>query len=180
MKPRDIPNLICVMRIILVLPIVWLLLKENYSAAVILFAVAGVSDAIDGYLARHFSWQSWLGSVLDPLADKVLLVACYLTLGWMTLLPLWLVIIVVLRDLVIVTGAWVYHVRISGYIAEPSLISKANTLVQILLVLAIISDAGFWSVPSVLISLLIGLVLLTTVLSGVDYVWRWSKRAIGS
>jgi len=175
---RDIPNLICVARIILVLPIVMLLVAENYLMAVVLFAVAGISDGIDGYLARRYSWQSWWGSVLDPLADKILLVACCVTLGFMSLLPLWLVLIIVLRDVVIITGAYVYHLRISGYVAEPSMLSKANTFVQIVLVLAVIANAGFWSIPSLLISILIGLVLLTTVLSGIDYVWRWSHRAI--
>ena len=90
MKWRDLPNLISVFRIVLVVPIEYLLLQQHYVSAMILFFLAGISDGLDGFLAKRFNWTSRLGSVLDPLADKLLLVCTYLVLGWLGHLPWWL------------------------------------------------------------------------------------------
>lgn len=90
MNRRDIPNIISVFRILLVLPVVWLLLQQQYTMALVLFAIAGVSDALDGFLAKHNGWESRLGTILDPLADKLLLVCSFLTLAWLGLIPFWL------------------------------------------------------------------------------------------
>jgi len=173
-----LPNIITVMRIILIAPIVWLLLEDDFTTALILFAVAGVSDAIDGFLARHFHWQSWWGSVLDPLADKLLQVSCYITLAWMGHIPVWLVVVIVSRDVIIVAGALVYHHSVNMFEAEPSLASKFNTLVQIVLVLLVVMHVGVYAVPEMVIDVMIGVVLVTTVYSGVDYVIRWGGRAM--
>ena len=139
MKRSDIPNLITFARILLVVPVVWLLHTHNYIGALAIFALAGFSDALDGFLAKRYGWESRLGSLLDPIADKLLLVCSFLVLGAHGLLPLWLVGLVILRDAVIVTGATVYHFRIQHLVAgEPTLSSKLNTLMQILLVLAVV------------------------------------------
>ncbi|MCW8839927.1 MAG: CDP-alcohol phosphatidyltransferase family protein, partial [Gammaproteobacteria bacterium] len=133
MKPRHIPNLISVLRIMLVVPIMVLLARGEYLLVLMLFVVAGLSDSLDGYLARRFDWRSQLGALLDPLGDKFLLVGVYLVLGWNGLLPGWLVGLVILRDVVIVSGALAYR-RLCGELTmEPTLISKANTLLQIVL-----------------------------------------------
>jgi cardiolipin synthase (CMP-forming) len=176
-RARDIPNLISVIRIFLTLPIVWLMLEHRFGWVLFLFAVAGISDALDGYLAKHYGWRSRLGGLLDPLADKVLLVSCFLSLGWLGFLPVWLVLLVLLRDLVIVTGALVYNFTIAELEAEPSLISKFNTLIQILLVLTVVLNHGLLPLPALLLETLVWLTLLTTLLSGGDYVWEWSRKA---
>ena len=177
MQARDIPNALSVMRIFLSIPIVWMLLQRNFDIALILFAIAGVSDGLDGYLAKHYGWQSRLGGLLDPLADKILLVFSVLSLGWLGLLPIWLVFIIILRDLIIVTGAFVYNFQVAELDAAPTMISKFNTVVQIVLVLAVVLDQGFLSMPSMLLQALIWLTLITTIWSGLNYVVVWSKRA---
>ena len=173
---RQIPNIISVFRILLVFPILLLLLQEQFANALVLFAVAGVSDGVDGFLAKRFNWQTWIGGLLDPLADKLLLVSSFVALGWLGLLPLWLVALVFLRDLVIVAGAFYYHYHVGKVGGEPTLISKVNTFVQILLVLLVVF-AQIFAVPGWLVLLLIGIVTLTTISSGVDYVIKWSRRA---
>jgi cardiolipin synthase len=174
---RDIPNLITFLRFLLTVPVVYLLLTREFSGALLLFGVAGVSDGLDGYLAKRYHWQSRLGSILDPLADKGLLVSSFLCLGWLGLLPYWLVAAVILRDLVIVGGALYYHFRVEPLRAEPRLISKLNTLLQILLVLLVVCDAGPLPLPDLLIEGLVWATLGTTLLSGLDYVKVWYGRA---
>lgn len=177
MKARDIPNLISILRILLTIPVVWALMVESFDVALMLFAVAGFSDGLDGYLAKRFKWQSRLGGLLDPLADKALLVTSFLVLGVLGLLPIWLVLLVVLRDLVIVGGAISYNFSVEELDARPSLISKLNTLLQILLVLLVITNAGPWPLPQTLILTLIWGAAATTLASGADYVWTWSRKA---
>ncbi len=119
MRARDIPNLISFLRILLTIPVVWLLIEQQFSAALILFGVAGFSDALDGYLAKRFAWRSRLGGLLDPLADKALLMSSFLVLGVLGLIPVWLVMLVIFRDLVIVGGALYYHFSIEDLQARP-------------------------------------------------------------
>jgi len=178
MNLRLLPNIITILRIVLVAPIVWLLIEQHYTWALILFAVAGVSDALDGFLARHFHWQSWWGSVLDPLADKLLQVSCYITLAWTGHIPVWLVTAIVLRDLVIVSGALIYHRKVTAFEAEPSIISKFNTFVQIIVILMVVMHIGLYALPENVLTAMFWLVLFTTVYSGVDYVYRWTHRAV--
>ena len=177
MKARDIPNLITGFRFLLVPPVVMLLVNERFDMALILFGVAGLSDGLDGYLAKRNNWTSRLGELMDPLADKLLLVSCFVTLGWMGWIPLWLVALVVLRDLVIVGGAIVFHMRVERLEAAPSIISKLNTFAQILLVLAVIFSQGMHVLPVLWLDILIYSVLATTLWSGFDYVWTWGRRA---
>jgi cardiolipin synthase len=176
-KPRDIPNLITGFRFLLVPPVVILLLNERFAAALILFGIAGFSDGLDGYLAKRNNWTSRLGEIMDPLADKLLLVSSFVTLGWLGWIPLWLVVLVVLRDLVIVVGAIVFHMRVEHLVALPSMVSKLNTFAQILLVLAVIFSQGILLLPAIWMELLMYSVLATTFWSGFDYVWTWGRRA---
>jgi cardiolipin synthase len=176
-KRSDIPNIITVLRIVLVLPIAWALLQDRYGWALLLFVVAGVSDGLDGFLAKHYGWTSRLGALLDPLADKALLVTCYAALTWNALLPLWLLVLVVVRDIVIVAGAVVYNFRVQRLDAAPTLISKLNTLLQILLVLLVIVQQVRPLLPPGWITALIYAVTASVVWSGIDYVVTWSGRA---
>lgn len=177
MTRADIPNVISIMRILLVLPTVAALANEKFALALLLFAVAGVSDALDGYIAKRFHYESRLGSILDPLADKLLLVATYLVLAWLGLLPWWLTGAVVARDLLILVGAASFHVLIGEYEMEPTVISKFNTVAQIVLGLAVVLSAGILALPEAALDWLVLLVLVTTVVSGIDYVWTWGVRA---
>ncbi|MFZ0788231.1 MAG: CDP-alcohol phosphatidyltransferase family protein [Chromatiaceae bacterium] len=177
MQLRDLPNIISALRLIAVIPVVWLLLEHRFGWALLLFAVAGVSDGVDGYLAKHYGWQSRLGGILDPLADKTLLVSCFLVLGSMEKLPIWLVLAVIFRDLVIVSGALLYHYRVADVDAAPTLASKLNTVLQLVLVILVIMDAGPIPLPRTLIDALIWACLATVVVSGVQYVWVWGRRA---
>lgn len=166
------------LRILLVIPVVMLLLDHQFGVALLLFATAGISDGVDGFLAKHFGWQSRLGSILDPLADKLLLVCSFLTLAWLGFIPLALVIAVMARDLVIVLGAVIYHYRVGKFDMQPSRISKANTFFQIVLVLAVVFYHGeFVDMPWV-VEALVYIVWATTLVSGADYVWTWGRRAI--
>lgn len=177
LQPKDIPNLISIARVILVFPVIWLLLNHYYQSAMLLFFVAGISDALDGFLARQFKWQSRLGGILDPLADKFLLVSAYLCLGWLQALPWWLIGLIVLRDVVIVVGAVAYNFRIQQLEAQPSLISKLNTGLQIFLVLLVVYGLGFSSEFSWIVPWMTWFVALTTILSGLDYVVNWGGKA---
>ena len=177
LKPRDIPNLITSLRILLVAPFLWLLLEERYGAALALFVIAGVSDALDGFLAKYYGWTSELGGLLDPIADKLLLVGAILTLGWLNELPVWLVALAIARDLVIVGGAVVYHLRVARFQAAPLMISKLNTLTQLTLVGAVIVHYGLAPLPAWLLTSGIYLTALTTIWSGAAYVWRWGRLA---
>lgn len=177
MNFSSIPNLITVVRILLVVPIAGALLQQQYGVALVLFFVAGVSDGLDGFLAKQFGWTSRLGAILDPLADKALLLTCYAVLTWVALLPVWLLVMIVARDLIIVMGAVIYNAYVERFEAFPTLISKLNTLLQILLVLLVIvrqiNDwfGPFWE------ALLVYAVSVSVVWSGLDYVITWSRRA---
>lgn len=178
MKARDIPNIITIFRFLLVTPVVWAMLNDRFGLALLLFGVAGFSDAVDGYLAKRNNWSSRLGAIMDPLADKLLLVCSFVTLGWLGWIPLWLVVLVILRDLVIISGALVYHYMIEQVTMEPSMVSKLNTFTQILLVLAVMFSRGIQELPYLWIDVLLYSVLVTTLWSGLGYVWTWGRRAL--
>jgi cardiolipin synthase len=177
MNPSNIPNLLTIARILLVAPIVWLLLDEQFGMALTLFFIAGVSDGLDGFLAKKMHWESWLGTLLDPIADKLLLISSYVTLAWLGFLPTWLVVLVLLRDLIIVTGATAYYFRIEKIEAAPTIVSKLNTLLQILLVLLVIAGQIISTPVGGLIQAMVYIVAVTTAWSGVEYVYTWGRRA---
>ena len=177
MQARQIPNLISILRILLVPPVVALLWQGRYDWALALFLIAGVSDGIDGYLARHYRWTSRLGAILDPLADKLLMVSTYLVLGWLDDLAGWLVGLVIWRDVVIVAGTLLYRWRVGPVAFEPLMISKINTVCQIaLVVVTLLRLSGLESMVW-LQGLLIAVVTVTTLASGLAYVFIWSHRA---
>ncbi len=176
-QPRDIPNIISLVRIALIVPILVLLLNRSFGPALLLFLIAAISDGIDGWLARHYHWRSRLGSLLDPLADKLLQVSIFPVCGWLELIPWWLVAIVIARDLIIVSGALLYHYRFGPFHGEPMLISKLNTVMQMTLIGVIMLDQWLTRSLSVLIVLLTIMVTITTLSSGLLYVVQWWNRA---
>lgn len=177
MNRRDIPNLITWLRILMVPPFVWLLLEERHFDALVLFFIAGFSDGLDGFLAKRYGWTSRLGGLLDPLADKLLLVSAFVTLGYLGLLPVYLVGLVLLRDLVIVSGAIAYHFRVAPLDADPSWVSKVNTVLQIALVLLVVFNQVHALLGPFWMLMLEAMVVFATIWSGLDYVWTWSQRA---
>lgn len=178
MKPQNIPNLISALRILLIVPVVVLLTQREFAAALLLFTVAGASDAIDGQLARRYGWITPLGGILDPLADKAMMVSSFFVLTALGLVPVWLLIAVVARDVIIVFGGLAYNHWVEKVKAHPSWISKLNTLLQIVLVMALMFDQGVMALPDFGLRLLMAAVATTVVLSGADYIWTWGTRAM--
>jgi cardiolipin synthase len=164
-------------RILLIAPFARALLVQEYRLALLIFAVASVTDGLDGFLARHFNWRSRFGAVVDPLADKALLITAYLVLTYTSVLPLWLFALIVGRDLLIVGGALVYHYSIGRFEMEPSIPGKLNTLVQIVVILGIIVILAGLPVQPIWLDIGIWLVAVSTVFSGGHYIVVWGKRA---
>ena len=175
-----LPNAISLLRIALIPPILMLVVNEEFGWALALFFFAGFSDGVDGYLAVRFDWQSRLGGLLDPTADKLLMTGMFVTLAWMGHIPVWLAAAVILRDVVIVAGALTYNYFFEPVKGEPTRISKINTALQILFVLFVLSRAGFDWPEEITITLLGAAVLVTVVISGTDYVLSWTQRARAS
>lgn len=172
----QIPNALTLLRIALVPALAWALWERAYLEALALAAFMGFTDALDGYLAKHHGWQSRLGAVLDPLADKLMLVVTYVVLGLTGLVSVPLVVLVVLRDVVILGGAVAYRLLIGPVEMQPTLISKLNTGMQITLVLLVVLDQ-LRPLPPVTVDSALWLTVLTTTWSGMDYVLRWSAKA---
>jgi cardiolipin synthase len=175
---HHLPNLITVGRFLLVPPTLLALVQGRYALALVLMAVAGASDGVDGYLARRFGWGSRIGAVLDPLADKTLLVSAFVTLGVLGYIPLWAVALVVARDLIIVAGAGAFRLLFGRLDLMPSLISKANTLVQVVLVVEVMARLAGVGFPAWLAPALLAVMAVTTIASGAHYVWTWSRIAL--
>ena len=179
MNWRHLPNIISAARMALVLPLVWLVEAAEFRAAFWVALAAGVSDALDGALAKGFGWQSRLGGLLDPIADKLLIAGCYVGLWGVGILPGWLLALVAGRDVVIVVGAFAYHGLVAPLEAQPTPASKATTAAQIALALGLLTALAwpalrpapaFWDVALLFVAAL-------TVASGLEYVWRWGGRA---
>lgn len=178
MSLKWIPNAISCMRIALIAPILMLLIGGDYVWALGLFVLAGFSDGIDGYLATRFNWQTPLGALLDPIADKLLVAGLFVTLAYLGLLPVWLTAVVILRDIVIIGGAVMYHYLIQPVEGDPTRISKLNTALQLLFLLVVLSRAAFGWPDEITLTVIGAATLVTVVISGVDYVLRWSDRAL--
>jgi cardiolipin synthase len=158
-------------------PILTLILEGSFVWALALFWLAGFSDGLDGYLAKRFNWHTRLGALLDPVADKLLVAGLFITLAYTGDIPVWLAATVILRDFVIVAGATAYNFLVRPVQGEPTRISKLNTALQLLFLLFVISRAGFGWPEEITITILGASVLVTVIISGVDYVWSWSRRA---
>ncbi|WP_417446169.1 CDP-alcohol phosphatidyltransferase family protein [Kangiella sp.] len=167
-----LPNIITIMRIILIIPFAYYVMIEQYALALVIFLIAGLSDGLDGLLAKRFRWQSRFGSITDPLADKLLLLVALLLLvvkGHISWTLFW---VSTARDVIIVGGATSYHYFVGPYEMRPSLISKWNTALLILLVLLVLLTVADWySAPDMLLQGLEITVILTCIISGLHYIW---------
>jgi cardiolipin synthase len=172
----SIPNLITLGRILLVPVVVWAIAQGFMWLAFVLFLAAGVSDAVDGFLAKRFGMTTVLGAYLDPLADKALIVSIYVTLGINALIPRWLVILVVSRDIMIIGGIMLSWVMGSPLKIKPLLVSKLNTVAQIVFACAVLGSLGFGIEVPLVTLVLTGLVAALTLLSVAAYVAEWARH----
>jgi cardiolipin synthase len=170
-----LPNVITFARLCMVPMAVWFVLEHGLIEAFFVFVAAGLSDALDGWLARRSGGGNSVGALLDPVADKALLVSMYVTLAAVNELPDWLAILVVFRDLVIVGGVIVLSVLGMPVIIRPLYISKLNTALQIVLVAVTLLLAGYGLHGLMAKELLIWAVGVTTLASGAAYVWKAAR-----
>ncbi len=174
---RHLPNLICVVRLLLVWPIVRALHAGADLTALVVFIAAAVSDGLDGYLAKRFDWTSELGKFLDPLADKLLLVAVFIECAWLGLVPWWLTAAVVGRDVMIGLGALIFWLWFGPLRGRPTALSKVNTAAQLLYVMLVLLHGAAGVPPPEILDACALLTLATTVLSGVHYILTFTRRA---
>lgn len=174
---EQIPNIITMIRIVSIAPICWLLWRGEYPLALMLLVLAGLSDALDGFLARRYGWFTRLGAFLDPVADKLFVMAVFIVFGLQGNLPWWLVSLVIGRDVVIVLGAMACRWLRGKLEIRPLMISKLNTGLQIFLLATTLLHVALYPLPS---WLTIGLqwgVVATTLLSGIAYMILWGRYA---
>lgn len=169
---RHLPNAITIGRMLSLIPLVWLMLQKHYNGALILALVAGASDGVDGFLAKRFGWEGRLGSILDPLADKLMMLCCFSVFVYQQHFPMWLFLLIVGRDVIIILGTSYVNFFVGRLnVATPTLVSKFNTALQIILILTLlISLSGLYNLNAVN-QLLFVLVAIFTVISGLHYVW---------
>jgi len=175
----NLPNLITFGRLLSVPVAVYLIMQSAHLAAFVLFVLAGVSDALDGYLAKHNNQTTQLGAILDPMADKTLLVGVYVTLGLQGNLPNWLVVLVVFRDLLIVGGVIILFLVRLEVKMRPLIISKINTAAQLALAAIVLAELGFRLDIGELVKTAIYVVGATTVISGASYMVSWTRQMAG-
>jgi len=177
MNPRHLPNAITGLRLAMAPLLLWLLWARHFEWALGVALVAGASDLLDGFLAKRFGWQSRLGSLLDPIADKTMMGLAVLGLWLVAMLPGWLVGLVLARDLVIVAGALAWWKVGGPFDGKPTVLGKLCTLAQLGLVLLCLVELAGWLLPLQARKEAIIAAALLTLTSGVDYVVRYGARA---
>ena len=173
-----LPNAITLGRIGLSAIILASLVFEKYRLAFYLFILAGFSDGLDGFLARRYGWFSRFGSIADPIADKILLLSSLIALAYGGHIPVWIVAFIIARDCWVISGALAYHYLIRPYELSPTMLSKLNTFLQLLLVFLVLFNLSMVKLPLIMIQITLYLVFLANMASWIDYTWVWGKRAI--
>ncbi len=176
-KAHYIPNVITGTRILCVPCLVWMLFNQHFERSLLLVLFMGVSDALDGFLARCYNWKTTLGAFLDPIADKIMLVAAFLTFALLGWIPWWMAALIIARDVILLLGAVSYHMVTRRLQMEPLMISKINTFAQIILAVSLIYTQVNPMHPQVL-NAMMAIVVCTTLASGMRYVLEWSRRAV--
>jgi len=172
----NLPNILSFARLLSVPVAIMLMLDGRFALCFWIFVAAGVTDAVDGWIAKTFNARTEFGAYLDPLADKALVVSTYVMLGWLGHIPGWLVVLVVFRDVLIIGGAMVAYVILGDFHSRPLWISKINTAVQIALVGMVLARLGIAVGHPVIDQVLVHVAAATTVLSGAAYLWQWGRR----
>lgn len=173
-----LPNALTTTRLVMAVPIALLILRNEYAWALGLGIVAGITDALDGFFARLLDAHSRLGAGLDATADKLLMLCVFLALASVELLPWWLAAVVIGRDIVIVLGAVAYRLLIGPFDFAPTVLSKVNMAVQVVFLVAVLTDALLPFIGQSMQSALEVLVAGVAVVSGAHYVLSWSRRAV--
>lgn len=175
---KHIPNALSLFRLMLIAPFLINLYYQEYRCALYIFLLAGITDGLDGWLARRFHWQSFFGSFVDPLADKLLVASSFISLALIGALPWWLVILVFLRDFSISLGVVVWYWFIQKKLDfVPSFLSKLNTTFQLFLVVICLFQLAYFPFHSYFINAIIGLTAVTTTITYIDYLITWGKKA---
>lgn len=176
----NIANIITVARLLSIPVVLYCLLHGDMRLAFIIFLFAGLSDAVDGVIARRFNQRTELGAWLDPIADKLLMVSVFLMLAWLDLIPDWIVFLAVTRDALIV-GAFLISTLIGNPIkVAPVMVSKINTAVQIMLIVTVLADQAFGLGLADVVTILLYLAALLTCASGASYLVIWMRHMAGS
>jgi cardiolipin synthase len=173
-----LPNVITFVRLALIPVVAAALANGAYAVALPAFLAAALSDAADGYIARRFNWVSPLGATLDPIADKLNMLVATLFLAWQELLPLWLAVAIVARDVVIVAGALAYRAVIGHLDIAPTWLSKFNTVIEFSLLALLMGVGAGWIERGVWMPIAFALTGVTVVASGAQYVWVYGRRAL--
>ncbi len=177
MRVFNLPNVLTSLRVLAAPVLAWALLSADFLLAFWVFVGAALTDALDGWIARRFDLMTAYGAVMDPLADKLITLVCVVLLTWLGIVPLWLTLAMVMRDTLIVGGAFAYHRAFGDVQIRPSVLGKLHTLLAFLFLTALLAEgAGYlsfvpWRTEACL------LVLATTVASGAQYVVRWGRKA---
>jgi cardiolipin synthase len=174
-----IPNFITIARLIGVPVVVWLIIADQYLAAVSLFILAGLSDAADGFIAKRYGATSELGAFLDPIADKALLVSVFVTLGYEGILPAWLIILTVSRDILIIGGVILSYVMANPVAMKPLWVSKLNTVAQIILIALVLANQAGLAVSTIVVTTLVMAVAGLTIASASAYLVDWVRHMAG-
>lgn len=172
----SIPNLITLGRILLVPIVVWAIASGRMQTAFLLFLAAAISDGVDGFLAKRFGMKTELGAYLDPLADKILIVSIYVTLGVTQVIPLWIVILVVSRDFMIIGAiilSWLVNMPVT---IRPHAVSKANTAAQIVYATLVLASHGYNFSAEPVLTLVMALVAILTSVSVLLYLAQWVRH----
>ena len=173
-----IPNLLTLARIAMVPWLLVLLQQQEFTLSLLVFLIAGISDALDGFIAKRFNAHTQLGAILDPIADKALLVSSYVMLSLMDLIPFWMMVVVVFRDLVIVGGYLIMFLLYGSIKMHPLIISKVNTFLQIFYIVIVLLGLSLALDIPTFIEWLGYAVLISSVSSGLAYVFIWSFKTI--
>jgi cardiolipin synthase len=177
---RYLPNGLTVLRLLLALPLGVFILRENYTSALGIAVLAGLSDALDGFAARRLGALSRFGAALDPIADKVLITVTFVCLAQVGLVPWYLAAVVIARDLVIVAGAACFYALIGPFEFAATRLSKANMCIQIAFCVLVLLTVTVEGIPAAAIAIGATLVLVGAAASGLDYVIAWTRKAIAS
>ena len=179
MDLMNIPNIITLARILSVPLLIWCILSGQYDLSFLIFMLAGISDGVDGFLAKRYGWKTELGAYLDAVADKTLLVSIFVALGIIKLLPAWIVIGVVARDILIIGAVLLSWILENPVTIKPSYVSKVNTTLQILLAGLVLANAGFALGLGEAIAVVVLIVAIFTLWSALDYMLTWLKHMTG-
>ncbi len=174
---RIIPNAITLLRLLLVLPIAFAILDENFLLALVLFTISGMSDGFDGYLARRYGWESAFGKLIDPLADKLMMVVTTVTLGVLGHFPPMLMLLIIVKDVATLGGVFAYTTLAGFPRIQPTWLGKFTTAAQILLLVSVLLNLAYPGLlPETFYPAWYWVVAIMTALDGVSYLWMWTAR----